>query len=142
MHSPQVPAQVISAPEYVLARRLVTPQTETFHGGRRRKALHCWVRALQRRLHSCCAFLVRDAGDLIDYRGVRRLRTLSPSLLGPWTLGLARLSISVRLMLVVFGSFNLDTILSMPSGFVPLQDVLVAKGAATPFDSTDEITLS
>jgi hypothetical protein len=45
-------------------------------------------------------------------------------------------------MLVVFVSFNLDTILSMPSGFVPLQDVLVAKGAATPFGSTDEITLS
>ena len=45
-------------------------------------------------------------------------------------------------MLGVFVSFNLDTILSMPSGFMPLQDVLVAKGAATPFDSTDEITLS
>jgi hypothetical protein len=43
-------------------------------------------------------------------------------------------------MLTVFVFFNLGTIMTVPTGLVPLQDVLVAKGTPAPFDGTDKIT--
>jgi hypothetical protein len=39
-----------------------------------------------------------------------------------------------------FVPFGPTTILAMPPGLVPLQDVLIAKGTTTSLNSTDEIT--
>jgi hypothetical protein len=44
------------------------------------------------------------------------------------------------MLTAVFVSFGINTILAMPPGLVPLQDVFVAKGAAAPLHSTDEIS--
>jgi len=44
------------------------------------------------------------------------------------------------MLLAVFVSFGINTILAMPPGLVPLQDVFVAKGTAAPLHSTDEIS--
>jgi hypothetical protein len=44
------------------------------------------------------------------------------------------------MLLAVFVSIGLSTILPMPPGLVPLQDVFVAKGTAAPLHCTDEIS--
>jgi len=44
------------------------------------------------------------------------------------------------MVLAVFVSFGINTILAMPSGLVPLQNVFVAKGTAAPLNCTDEIS--
>jgi hypothetical protein len=44
------------------------------------------------------------------------------------------------MMLTVFVFFCLGTIVTMPPGLMPLQDVLVAKGTPAPFEGTDKIT--
>jgi hypothetical protein len=64
----------------------------------------------------------------------------SLSFLGLGTFGIAGLSISVCMSLTIFVLFSLSTIMTMPPGLVPLQDVLVAESTPAPFDSTDKVT--
>lgn len=72
--------------------------------------------------------------------------TLTPRLSlfgpGPKTLGLAGLSIGVRLLftIFIFLGLGLSTTIAVPPGLMPLQDVLVAKGTSTPSDGADKIT--
>jgi hypothetical protein len=45
------------------------------------------------------------------------------------------------MMLAVFVFFG-GTIMTVPPGLMPLQDVLVAKGTPASFDGTDKVTSS